>query len=53
MTEQEAVAKLEALAELNDPEEAHKTADGILCELLNQLGYTGVVSEFHSLKKWY
>ena len=53
MTEQEAVAKIKALADKNDPEKAHVEADKILCELLTQLGFTSVVAEFHSLKKWY
>ena len=37
----------------NDPETAHYQADELLCELLTELGYAGVVSRYRSVEKWY
>lgn len=36
-----------------DKEEAHERADGILCELLEELGYKEVVDLYRSFDKWY
>lgn len=47
---------LKQMSELknNDDYEAlHGTADDILCELLNELGYTDLVRTFEELPKWY
>lgn len=37
----------------DDYEASHGTADDILCELLNALGYTDLVRTFEELPKWY
>lgn len=37
----------------DDYEALHGTADDILCELLNELGYTDLVRTFEELPKWY
>lgn len=31
----------------------HKEADDLLCKLLQELGYSGVVDEFKKVGKWY
>ena len=36
-----------------DEEEFHKLADGIMCEVLNQLGYGEGIEVFHRNPKWY
>ena len=36
-----------------DQEEAHRIADGVLCTLLNLLGYEEVVNEWRKVDKWY
>lgn len=37
----------------DDTEQAHCTADDILCNLLEDLGYTELVDAFNDLEKWY
>ena len=37
----------------DDIEEAHANADGILCNLLKDLGYEPIVEEYHKVSKWY
>jgi hypothetical protein len=46
---------IEELHELDgdDPETAHINADGILCNLLRDLGYEDVVVAFIKIHKWY
>lgn len=41
------------LEEEDDTEHAHVEADGILCELLEELGYVELVAAFRALYKWY
>ena len=48
-----AIAKLEECQSNRDTEKAHGDADDVLCELLTELGYDDVVSEYHKVKKWY
>jgi hypothetical protein len=36
-----------------DIEINHSNADDLLCDLLNDLGYTELVTEFKKLEKWY
>jgi xanthine dehydrogenase iron-sulfur cluster and FAD-binding subunit A len=36
-----------------DREAGHEEADGILCELLRQLGFDAVVDAYAKIKKWY
>ncbi|KFI66075.1 hypothetical protein [Bifidobacterium cuniculi] len=46
------VERLKNLYE-TDQEEAHITADGILCEMLDRLGYSDVVDAYDGVPKWY
>lgn len=36
-----------------DKEESHVEADCILCELLEELGYTELVKMYNNVPKWY
>lgn len=36
-----------------DQERAHERGDEILCDLLRDLGYDGLVDEWELIKKWY
>jgi hypothetical protein len=45
--------KLEALQDDPDTEKVHAVADGILCELLRNLGYGEVVDVYEQLDMWY
>ena len=55
MTRERAVEKLEELRDSSyDPERAHSRADDILCDLLETLGYSDVVTAWRSIEpKWY
>ncbi|MDG0556530.1 hypothetical protein [Klebsiella quasipneumoniae] len=53
MSREEAIAKLKTLHTLRDKEIAHCNADGIICELLESLGYGDVVKEYDKIDKWY
>ena len=48
-----AIKELRECQRSDDPEEAHATADGILCALLSALGYEDVVLEYTMVTKWY
>lgn len=52
MTKEEAIVKLKEASKLNT-EDAHYTADEILCELLNSLGYQDVTEAYDYIHKWY
>lgn len=47
------VTWLKNLQNSSDPESAHSAADGILCEILEALGYDEVVNEYNKIDKWY
>ena len=56
MTEAKVIAKLITLAKdakEGDEENAHREADYLLCDFLDQLGYPEVVRAFDAIKKWY
>jgi hypothetical protein len=36
-----------------DKELDHLRADGVLCDLLDDLGYDEIVTEFKKIEKWY
>ena len=36
-----------------DEESAHYVADGLLCDLLTELGYERLVKAFNDVRKWY
>lgn len=45
--------KLQLLQNDSDTEKVHAVADGILCELLRDLGYGEVVDAYEQLDMWY
>lgn len=49
----EALKRLEELRYSTDTESAHSTADAILCELLELLGYEDIVMAYEAIDKWY
>jgi hypothetical protein len=51
--ESEAIRKLKSLQDLGDSESAHADADGILCDFLQSMGCSEIVSEFKKVLKWY
>jgi len=53
MTREEALSALVELQTMTDIEKGHAKADDILCELLDSLGYSDVVSEYVKISKWY
>ena len=36
-----------------DKENAHAAADGLMCKLLEELGYTDGIKVFYDMDKWY
>lgn len=53
MTQEDALAKLHALANEPDTERAHAEADHVLRNLLRTLGYDDVADAWDALDKWY
>lgn len=53
MTRQEAIDRLREAQRNGDVEEAHGTANDVLCDLLVALGYQDVVDEWKAVQKWY
>ena len=53
MTKDEAIKRLKEIQENEDQEQAHVDADGVLCELLQTLGFGDVVEEYNHIAKWY
>lgn len=47
------IEQLKKEASNQDHEVAHITADNILCEILNTLGYSDIVEAFNEIFKWY
>lgn len=47
------LAQMKELENDDDTEQAHFIADGILCNLLEELGYVELVKAFYALYKWY
>ena len=47
------VSKLKQAQTFKDVEIAHATADYVLCDLLDTLGYEDVVLEWKKVRKWY
>lgn len=45
--------KLYAREDYFDQEMAHVEADGLMCEVLEQLGYSAGIDVFDSMPKWY
>ena len=52
---QKSLARLEELVNKKypDEEEDHAEADGILCDMLNALGYNDLTDAWDDIKKWY
>lgn len=53
MSRETAIKELRECEASDNPEEAHGTADDILCQLLTALGYEDVVLEYSMVTKWY
>lgn len=53
MTREKAIEQLRELNNDGDVEANHSTADAILCELLDSLGYADVIAEWTKIRKWY
>ena len=53
MKPQEFKELMEQLENLDDPEEAHARADILMCEVLNELGYSEGIQVFEKMTKWY
>lgn len=51
--QQEYINRLRELQQKNDIECGHSAADGILCEVLEKLGYGSIVKEYNKIDKWY
>lgn len=51
--QQEYINRLRELQKDRDIECAHSAADGILCEILEKLGYNNIVKEYDKINKWY
>ena len=52
-TIEEIIARLKELQQDDDIEGAHIQADWIICDLLEDLGYTKVIKEYDKISKWY
>lgn len=52
-TIEEIIARLKELQQDDDMERAHIQADWIICNLLEDLGYTEVIKEYDKISKWY
>ena len=50
---QSCVSELNELSTSKDTEMAHARADEILCEFLNDLGYSDVVKAYETIDKWF
>lgn len=54
MDRSQAITELKALVANGVPEDtAHRTADGIMTDLLVSLGYSDVVDAWEDVPKWY
>ena len=53
MTREQAISELKELQKSGDQEAAHCDADGVLCKLLEALGYSDVTKEWAKIDKWY
>ena len=53
MTREEALEELAEIKQNKDKETAHIDADGVLCQMLSDLGYDDVVKAYHDISKWY
>ena len=53
LTIEEIIAKLKELQQDDDIDGAHVQADWIICNLLEDLGYTEVIKEYDKISKWY
>jgi len=53
MEKDDAIKKLKQCQCKRDAESAHRAADEVLCELLNELGFDDVVTEYEAVEKLY
>lgn len=53
MTPEEFKKRMQEAAALEYEEVAHPDADGVMCDLLRELGYGDGVDVFEAMPKWY
>ena len=53
MTPEEFKKEMEEIEQVGDGEIRHDFADTLLCEVLEELGYSEGVKIFKSMEKWY
>lgn len=53
MSREEAIRQLKLAQASLDTEAAHCSADEVLCELLESLGFSDVVDAWKEVSKWY
>lgn len=54
MIEDKYIEKMDTIVRFgSDVEADHSNADHILCEMLEELGYTKLVELYHKVHKWY
>ena len=53
MTPEEFKQKMLDIFEIGYEETMHEKADGLMCELLTELGYKDGVEVFYNMDKWY
>lgn len=47
------VKEMEECIQNGDTEDAHSSADALLCELLVECGFEDVVKKYREVEKWY
>ena len=53
ITQAEFERRMQEISKMEDSEVAHKMADDLLCEVLNQYGYAAGIRLFQAMDKWY
>jgi hypothetical protein len=53
MTPEDFKNKMIEIDKYDDTEDKHTEADGLMCEILSELGYEDGIEIFRSMYKWY
>jgi hypothetical protein len=53
VTPEQFAQRMRQFAEMDDSEAAHSSADGLLCDVLEALGYDEGIKVYRDMKKWY
>lgn len=53
VTPEDAARRMQEIGNAADPETSHTLADELLCSILQQHGYSEVVTAFRRMTKWY